>query len=77
MSISAFEALPPTAFIRLRGVLAVCGISRSTLYELIARGRFPRQEKLTTHAAGWRVQDVRAWLKSPADWSASHGRAGL
>ena len=67
-----FDNLPPDGFMRLPAVMAVAGLKRSTIYELIQRGRFPRQTKLVAsgRAAGWTVKSVRAWLKNPTAWRA-------
>ena len=49
---------------RLPTVVAACGISRSTIYEMIQRGEFPKQVKLGARAVGWRRRDIEAWLDS-------------
>lgn len=49
---------------RLPAVVAACGISRSTIYEMIRRGEFPRPIKLGARAVGWRRSDIEAWLAS-------------
>lgn len=51
-----------TVILRLPQVRARTGLSRSQLYELISRGRFPRQVKLSERAAGWVEDQVEAWL---------------
>ena len=68
MTTSAFNDLPANGFVRMPTVMAVVGLARSTIYELIQKQRFPAPEKLTAHAAGWRVADVRAWLENPTAW---------
>jgi prophage regulatory protein len=65
------DSLAPGAFLRLPAVMAVCGLKRSTIYDQINLGRFPSPLKLTAHAAGWRVGDIRAWLDSPTAWRPS------
>ena len=72
--------LPDDAFLRRPSVEAVSGLPRSTLYDAIKRGDFPKPEKLTSSAngrgaAGWRVGSIRAWLKNPAGWSSNAGAA--
>ena len=62
-------SMPPEAFLRLPAVLACTALKRSTIYDLIQRGKFPAPEKLTSHASGWRVSSVAAWLSNPAGWS--------
>ena len=48
--------------LRLRDVVAWTGLSRSTLYAMIAEGSFPRPVLLGKRAVGWRETDVSAWL---------------
>ncbi|SFR32721.1 helix-turn-helix transcriptional regulator [Litoreibacter janthinus] len=43
-------------------VESIVGLSRSTIYELMAQGSFPRPIKLGPRAVGWRERDVLAWL---------------
>lgn len=68
-NICRFEDLPDEAILRLPEVIALVGLSRSSIYDLIARNRFPAQQKLTAYAAGWRVGAVRRWLADPSGWS--------
>ena len=49
---------------RLPSVVAACGISRSTIYEMIGRSESPTPVKLGARAVGWRRSDVEAWLDS-------------
>ena len=49
---------------RLPSVVAACGLSRSTIYEMIGRGEFPAPVKLGARAVGWRRSDIEAWLAS-------------
>lgn len=48
-------------FLRLRAVIRVTGLSRSTLYRLIAVAQFPRPVRLGPRAVAWRRTDVEAW----------------
>lgn len=47
---------------RLRDLPAVTGLSKSTLYEMMARGEFPKPIKLARRAVGWRSDAVEQWL---------------
>jgi len=40
------------------------GLSRSTLYAMMAEGSFPKPVKLGKRAVGWREADVLDWLES-------------
>lgn len=55
-------ALRNEDMLRLPSVLQRTGLSRSTLYELIKKGRFPKQFKVTKRSSGWRLADVEEWL---------------
>ena len=50
--------------LRLRAVMHVTGLSRSTLYRLIADGQFPRPVRLGARAVAWRRSDVDAWSEA-------------
>ncbi|MCU1302678.1 MAG: hypothetical protein JWQ87_2962 [Candidatus Sulfotelmatobacter sp.] len=53
-------------FVRPRQVQEAMGWSRSTLYEKISRGLFPRPVKLEAcgRAVGWPEREVTAYQKS-------------
>ncbi len=48
--------------LRRRAVEETTGLSRSTIYDLMSRGLFPRPVKLTRKAVGWPESDVTRWL---------------
>lgn len=50
--------------LRLNEVLAVTGLSRSRLYELQARGAFPRAVRIADRAVAWKEADIAAWIES-------------
>ena len=51
-------------FLRLQAVVRVTGLSRSTLYRLIADEQFPRPVRLGPRAVAWRRTDVEAWSEA-------------
>jgi prophage regulatory protein len=51
-------------FLRLRTVLHVTGLSRSTLYRLMACDQFPRPVQLGPRAVAWRRADLDAWSEA-------------
>lgn len=57
---------PGERFLRISEVVEITGISKPTLYALIARGEFPRQVKLTSGGkiAGWIQSEVLAYMQS-------------
>jgi prophage regulatory protein len=48
-------------FLRIQAVIRVTGLSRSTLYRLIADEAFPRPVRLGPRAVAWRRSDIEAW----------------
>jgi prophage regulatory protein len=42
----------------------VTGLSRSTIYAMMAEGTFPKPVKLGKRAVAWREADIRNWLDS-------------
>lgn len=49
---------------RLNGVISMVGLSRSTIYALMAAGQFPRSISLGERAVGWLESDIEAWIDS-------------
>ena len=59
-----------SAIRRLPAVLALVGCSRSTLYEQIARGLWPRPVRISGRSVGWPEGEIRALLDARiAGWS--------
>jgi prophage regulatory protein len=54
----------PNTVLRRPAVEARTGLSRSTLYAMMARGEFPQPVRLGLRAVGWRESDVTEWLES-------------
>jgi prophage regulatory protein len=50
--------------LRLQAVMHVTGLSRSTLYRLIADEQFPRPVRLGLRAVAWRRSGVDAWSEA-------------
>ncbi len=48
--------------LRIKSVLAKTGLSRSTMYVLIADGRFPAPVKLSARCSAWPSDKVDAWI---------------
>ena len=50
--------------LRIGEVLEVAAISKSVLYEMVARNEFPRAVRIGRRAVGWRQGDIKDWLDS-------------
>lgn len=62
----------PVRFLRKKEVLHLTGLSSSSCYDLIARGLFPTQIKLSEKSVAWLLSDVLEWQ---AKRLAEHGLA--
>ena len=50
-----------TKFLRLPAVIERTGLSRSTIYEMVDRGDFPRPVKIGARAIAWPAERLDAW----------------
>ena len=49
--------------LRRHDVERVTGLPRSTIYDKIAKGEFPRPIKLSMKSVGWRESEITEWLQ--------------
>ena len=67
---SSAPAIPPMPFtnaaqerfLRLPEVLHLCGLSRSSVYDLISRESFPKQISLGGKNVAWAQSEITAWM---------------
>ena len=52
---------------RLPKVMETVGLSRSTIYNEISKGRFPGPIRLSPRTSGWRLSDIEEWMKRKAE----------
>ena len=50
--------------LRRRAVEQLTGLSRSSIYDLMAKGLFPRPVRLTAKAVAWPESAIANWLAS-------------
>ena len=51
-------------FIRLREVMSITGLSRTSLYELVKQGRFPSPRKPSPRVSLWCSEEILGWMDS-------------
>lgn len=56
--------VPETGFMRLSQVLAVFPVSKSTWYQGIIEGKFPKPVKISPRCTAWKSEDIRTLIKS-------------
>jgi prophage regulatory protein len=57
--------------LRRPAVEEITGLSRSTIYDLMARGEFPRPVRLTPKAVAWPESAIARWLEERATEAAN------
>jgi len=58
--------------LRIRQVLEVTGLRRTSLYKKLNANEFPKPVKLGVRAVGWREADVHAWMDNLATSKGGH-----
>lgn len=53
--------------LRLPGVKAKTGLSRSTIYDKVQKKQFPTPVKLGMRAVGWLESEIDEWLRQLAE----------
>jgi prophage regulatory protein len=61
------DDLPETGFLRLTQVLSVIPIGKTSWWEGVRSGRFPKPVKLTPRCTAWRAEDIRELIKDLSD----------
>ncbi len=56
--------IPKTGFLRLRQVLSLFPVGKTTWWEGVKSGRYPQGVKLSPRCTAWRAEDIRMLLSS-------------
>ena len=74
--------LPETGYLRLAQVVgnpkadppvpALIPVGKSTFWEWVKKGRFPKPVKLGPRTTAWRVEDIRAWMERANNPESKH-----
>jgi prophage regulatory protein len=68
---------PALKIIKLKDVIELTGLSRSTIWRLERQGNFPQRVHLGERSMGWLEEEVDAWLNSrPRGISNRHSSPG-
>jgi prophage regulatory protein len=63
------SASSPRRILRLAQVIALTGLSRSTIYQFLANDGFPKQIRLGARSVGWVAAEIDEWISSRIDQS--------
>ena len=61
----ATPSTPAPAFYRLRDVMRITALSRSTVYRRVAEGRFPAPVHLGGKVSAWAWSALQDWINDP------------
>lgn len=50
--------------LRISNVVEFVGLSRSTIYNYISIGAFPKSVQLGPRAVGWKLEDIESWISA-------------
>jgi len=62
-----FNFLPDNSLVRLPTLMALYGLSKSTILREIKRGNLPKPIHLSLRTTAWKVKDIRGNLDSKSD----------
>lgn len=51
-------------FLRRPEIENLTGLSRSTIYQMIANGEFPKPVRIGRRAVAWRESTIQSWIES-------------
>jgi prophage regulatory protein len=58
-------------FLRLKDVISLTGISKSTIYLLMSKKSFPPHYQLGRRSVGWKQSDIEHWMSSRRELKSS------
>jgi prophage regulatory protein len=67
MEDSKQQPFPETGFVRLKQVLSVVPVGRSTWWSWCKSGKAPSPVKLSPKITVWRAEDIRAFIAKALD----------
>ena len=59
--------IPESGFVRLRQILEVIPVCKSTWWEGVKTGRYPKSVKLSARCTGWKAEEIRALIQQISD----------
>jgi prophage regulatory protein len=61
------EHLPETGFVRLSQVLLVIPIGKTSWWDGVKEGRYPKPVKLSARCTAWKAEDIRHLIEQLAE----------
>jgi prophage regulatory protein len=51
-------------FVDIKGVIALTGLSKTTVWDVIKNGDFPKPRKASARGSRWLVREIEEWCES-------------
>lgn len=51
-------------FIRVKDLVDLLGVSRSTIFRMGQRGELPKKVRIGARAVGWKISEIQAFIES-------------
>jgi len=58
------QLLPEIGFVRLPVILKIFPVGKSTWWQGVKDGKYPKPVKISERATAWRVEDIRSLIQS-------------
>lgn len=69
------ESPPLVGRVRIAQIVPVVGLSRPTIYRMIAAGEFPAPQRISARASLYDAAEVCEWIADPMAWAARNKAA--
>ena len=66
------HGIPETGFVRISQILEVIPLGKTSWWEGVKSGRFPKPVKLSARCTAWKAEDIRELIKRLAEQAPSH-----
>ena len=70
------HSIPETGFVRLKQILTVIPVGKSSWWAGVKTGRFPKPIKLSERCTVWRAEDIHHLIKNPSRLPDGDGEGG-
>lgn len=58
------ESLPSIGYLRLRDVLKIYPVSKTTWWAGVKSGKYPKGHKLSERCTAWKAEDIRVLIQN-------------
>jgi predicted DNA-binding transcriptional regulator AlpA len=65
--------IPETGFVRLKQILAVIPVGKSSWWAGVRSGKFPKSVKLSPNCTAWKAEDIHSLIKQLAEQTPHKG----